>query len=201
MRKKKIKILHVAQAAGGVDRYIRMLLKYLDKEMFENILVCSQDFHEEDYRGLVDSFEQVEMKRDIGGNDLKAIREVRALIKKYNPDIVYLPISDDYYIGALNKEEENDIKLYNNHSCDPNCGMHGEITFVAIRDINPDEELTVDYAFIDNEDYSFECTCGSPYCRHTVTGFDWKIKELQTKYYPYFAQYLKDKIDIENLTK
>jgi len=30
MRKNKIRILHVAQAAGGVDRYIRMLLKYLD---------------------------------------------------------------------------------------------------------------------------------------------------------------------------
>lgn len=89
MRKKKIRILHVAQAAGGVDRYIRMLLKYLDKEKFENILVCSQDFHEEDYRELVNSFEQVEMTRAIGGNDLKAIREVRALIKKYNPDIVY----------------------------------------------------------------------------------------------------------------
>ena len=41
---KKIRILHVAQAAGGVDRYIRMLLKYLDKEKFENVLVCSQDF-------------------------------------------------------------------------------------------------------------------------------------------------------------
>lgn len=51
MRKKKIKILHVAQAAGGVDRYIRMLLKYLDKEKFENILVCSQDFNREDYDG------------------------------------------------------------------------------------------------------------------------------------------------------
>ena len=50
---KKIRILHVAQAAGGVDRYIRMLLKYLDKEKFENILVCSQDFHAEDYRGLI----------------------------------------------------------------------------------------------------------------------------------------------------
>ena len=37
MRKNKIRILHVAQAAGGVDRYIRMLLKYLDKEKFENI--------------------------------------------------------------------------------------------------------------------------------------------------------------------
>lgn len=29
MRKNKIRIMHVAQAAGGVDRYIRMLLKYL----------------------------------------------------------------------------------------------------------------------------------------------------------------------------
>ena len=86
---KKIRILHVAQAAGGVDRYIRMLLKYLDKEKFENILVCSQDFHAEDYRGLIGYFEQIEMTRAIGGNDLKAIKEVRTLIKKYNPDIVY----------------------------------------------------------------------------------------------------------------
>lgn len=37
MRKNKIRILHVAQAAGGVDRYIRMLLKYLDKDKFENM--------------------------------------------------------------------------------------------------------------------------------------------------------------------
>ena len=87
MRKNKIRVLHVAQAAGGVDRYIRMLLKYLYKEKFENILVCSQDFHEEDYKDLVDSFEQVEMTRAIGGSDLKAIKGVRALIKKYNPDI------------------------------------------------------------------------------------------------------------------
>lgn len=107
----------------------------------------------------------------------------------------YLPISDDYYIGACTLEEEENIKLYNNHSCDPNCGMRGEITFVAIRDIYVGEELTVDYAFIDNEDYSFECHCGSKKCRHIVTGFDWKIKKLQDEYYQYFAQYLKEKID------
>lgn len=106
----------------------------------------------------------------------------------------YLPISDEYYLGALNPEEEELIKLYNNHSCDPNCGMRGEITFVALRDINAGEELTVDYAFIDNEDYSFNCHCGSPNCRKIVTGFDWKNKDLQKKYYPYFAEYLKEKI-------
>lgn len=107
----------------------------------------------------------------------------------------YLPISDEYYIAAMTPDEEEQIKLYNNHSCDPNCGMHGEITFVAIRDILAGEELTIDYAFVDNEEYSFECHCGSHNCRGIVTGYDWKIKELQEKYYPYFAQYLKDKID------
>ncbi|MCD8377243.1 MAG: SET domain-containing protein-lysine N-methyltransferase [Candidatus Gastranaerophilales bacterium] len=109
----------------------------------------------------------------------------------------YLPISDEYYLGAVTPEEEEDIKLYNNHSCDPNCGLHGEITFIAIRDIAPGEELTVDYAFIDNENYTFQCHCGSNNCRKIVTGYDWKIPELQKKYYPYFAQYLKDKIDFE----
>lgn len=109
----------------------------------------------------------------------------------------YFPISDEYFLGATNKQEENEIKLYQNHSCNPNCGLRGEITFVAMKDINKDEELTTDYAFIDNEDYKFECTCGSTNCRKVITGFDWKIKELQDKYYDYFAQYLKEKIDRE----
>ena len=112
---KKMRILHVAQAAGGVDCYIRMLLKYLDKEKFENILVCSHDFHEEDYKGLVDSFEQVEMTRAIGGNDLKAIKAVRALIKRYNPDIVYAHSSK---AGAIARIADIGLKnhcVYNPH--------------------------------------------------------------------------------------
>lgn len=115
MSDNKIRILHVAQAAGGVDRYIRMLLKYLDKDKFENILVCSQDFHKEDYKGLVDSFEQVEMTRAIGVNDLKAIREVRKLIKRCNPDIVYAHSSK---AGAIARVADIGIKnycLYNPH--------------------------------------------------------------------------------------
>lgn len=115
MRKKKIKILHVAQAAGGVDRYIRMLLKYLDKEKFENILVCSQDFNREDYDGLVDSFEQIEMNRAIGVSDLSSIKEVRKLIKKYSPDIVYAHSSK---AGAIARVEDIGLKnhcVYNPH--------------------------------------------------------------------------------------
>lgn len=80
---RRIRILHVAQAAGGVDRYIRMLLKYLDKDKFENILVCSQAFHKEDYEGLVSCFEQIEMTREIGKNDICAIKKS----KKTNKEI------------------------------------------------------------------------------------------------------------------
>lgn len=115
MESKKIKILHVAQAAGGVDRYIRMLLKYLDKDKFDNILVCSQDFHEDDYRELADSFEQVEMSRAIGGNDIKAIKEVRKLIRKYKPDIVYAHSSK---AGAIARVADIGLKnhcIYNPH--------------------------------------------------------------------------------------
>ena len=137
MRKNKIKILHVAQAAGGVDRYIRMLLKYLDKEKFENILVCSQDFHEEDYRDLVDSFEQVEMTRAIGGNDLKAIKEVRALIKKYNPDIVYAHSSK---AGAIARVADIGLKnrcVYNPHGWAFNmrCSAKKKAMYTAIEKV------------------------------------------------------------------
>lgn len=137
MRKNKIKILHVAQAAGGVDRYIRMLLKYLDKEKFENILVCSQDFHEEDYRDLVDSFEQVEMSRAISGNDLKAIKAVRALIKKYNPDIVYAHSSK---AGAIARVADIGLKnrcVYNPHGWAFNmrCSAKKKAIYTAIEKI------------------------------------------------------------------
>lgn len=109
MAENKIKILHVAQAAGGVDRYIRMLLKYLDKNKFENILVCSQDFRKEDYEGLADAFEQIEMERAISKNDLKAIGKVRKLIKKYNPDIVYAHSSK---AGAIARVADIGLKNY-----------------------------------------------------------------------------------------
>ena len=107
----------------------------------------------------------------------------------------YLPIDDNYLIGAISKEEETLIKLYNNHSCDPNCGVRGEITFVAMSDIKKDTELTIDYCMVDNEDYVIDCKCGSSNCRRKISGFDWKQKKLQQKYKGYFARYLQDKID------
>jgi uncharacterized protein len=106
----------------------------------------------------------------------------------------YLPLGNNYFLAAKTPEEEEKIKLYVNHSCEPNCGLRGDIVFVAIRDIAKDEELAFDYAFVDDEDYKINCTCNTKSCRKVITGFDWKIKTLQDKYYDYFASYLKEKI-------
>lgn len=134
---KKIRILHVAQSAGGVDRYIRMLLKYLDKGKFENVIICSQDFHEEDYRDLVDSFEQIEMSRAIGGKDLEAIKEVRSLIRKYNPDVVYAHSSK---AGAITRIADIGLKnycVYNPHgwSFNMQCSAKKKVIYTAIEKI------------------------------------------------------------------
>lgn len=107
----------------------------------------------------------------------------------------YFPIDDEFFLGAINKQDEEQIKLYINHSCNPNCGLRGEITFIAMRDIQINEEVTFDYALLDNEDYEFKCYCNSKVCRGFITGYDWKRKDIQEKYYMYFAEYLKSKID------
>ena len=137
MGNNKIRILHVAQAAGGVDRYIRMLLKYLDKNKFENILVCSQDYHKDDYEGLVASLEQIEMNRSIGFNDLKAIREVRKLIKQYKPDIVYAHSSK---AGAIARVADIGLKnhcVYNPHGWAFNmrCSAQKKVIYTIIEKI------------------------------------------------------------------
>lgn len=107
------------------------------KKKFENILVCSQDFHAEDYRGLIGYFEQIEMTRAIGGNDLKAIKEVRTLIKKYNPDIVYAHSSK---AGAIARVADIGLKnhcLYNPHGWAFNmrCSAKKKAIYTAIEKI------------------------------------------------------------------
>lgn len=115
MKEGKIRILHVAQAAGGVDRYIQLLLKYMNRNKYENIIVCSQDFCKKDYEGLVVAFEQVEMNREIGIKDIKAIISVRHLIKKYKPDVVYAHSSKAGAVARIANIGLKNYCIYNPH--------------------------------------------------------------------------------------
>jgi SET domain-containing protein len=55
-----------------------------------------------------------------------------------------------------------------NHSCDANAGLDGQVVIRAMRDIEPGEEVTIDYAMVDGDPRDdFECLCGSPVCRRS----------------------------------
>ena len=85
-----------------------------------------------------------------------------------------------------------------NHSCDSNLWLADEVTLVARRLIASDEELTVDYAlFTADPDWVLECPCccGAASCRHTVTGRDWQLESVQSKYFPYFSPFINARIN------
>ena len=136
-------------------------------------------------------------KADIARGEIVAIKgghivDRETLQRDITPRLgpVEIQIDDDLFIAPVNADERELSMLYSNHSCDPNIGLRGEITFVAMRDIPAGEELTHDWAMTDSDDYSVECNCGARNCRKTLTGKDWQRPELQEKYAGYFSAYL-----------
>jgi SET domain-containing protein len=120
----------------------------------------------------------------------------KTLRERITPELgpVEVQIGDDLFIAPVSDEERELSMLYLNHSCDPNLGVRGEITFVAMREIRAGEELTHDWAMTDDDDYSVECQCGASDCRKILTGKDWQRPDLQKRYADYFSAYLARKI-------
>lgn len=115
MNQQKIRVMHVAQSAGGVEQYLVSLLKYMNRDRFDNILVCSQDFTPSRFDGIVSHCEVVPMQREIGRKDAKAARTVRKLIRQYRPDIVYAHSSKAGAIMRMANVGVRNICLYNPH--------------------------------------------------------------------------------------
>lgn len=83
-----------------------------------------------------------------------------------------------------------------NHCCDPNAGLRGQVTLVAMRDIEAGEEICYDYAMSDGSPYDgFECRCGRVGCRRRVSGDDWMLEDLWERYRGHFSPYLQARID------
>jgi hypothetical protein len=85
---------------------------------------------------------------------------------------------------------------FGNHSCDPNLWHTGAFALSARRDIAAGEEVTVDYATQTAEpDFVLGCRCGSTLCRGTVTGDDWRRRDLQERYGEHWVPALRLLID------
>jgi uncharacterized protein len=106
-----------------------------------------------------------------------------------------IQIEDNLYIAPRTAAEVEGNILCLNHSCRPNLGVRGQITFVAMHDIPAGSELTIDYAMIDGDPAErMACSCGAPECRQVITGADWRLPELRRRYAGYFSRYLLERI-------
>ncbi len=110
-------------------------------------------------------------------------------------------IERDYAICPLEpRDEALDGVFLVNHSCEPTCGVKGQVTLVALRNIQGGEEITFDYAMTDSNwgdavSENIECWCGAATCRKIITGNDWRLPELQKRYKGYFSTYLQNLIE------
>lgn len=111
-----MRIMHIVQCAGGVDRYLSMLLPLLERAGLHQILICSYDYKKEDYQEKVDEVEQLDMKQSLAPwAILKSIRSIRKLIVKYEPDIVYCHSSFAGGLGRIACFGLNIKMVYNPH--------------------------------------------------------------------------------------
>lgn len=113
---KRIKVIHVAEAAGGVERYLEALLKYSDKCKIENILVCSQNYDYKKFESLTSRVIVLKMSHNIDPiADIKVEKALRNIIKRERPDIVYAHSSK---AGAFARIADIGLKnkvIYNPH--------------------------------------------------------------------------------------
>ena len=83
---------------------------------------------------------------------------------------------------------------YFNHSCDPNIFYYtvNKVTYcLAMRDIQKDEELTLEYSLCNFEGKEWECKCGLPDCRKLhQCGFVHMDESRQIKYFPYLDPFI-----------
>lgn len=123
----------------------------------------AEGIHREDYEDLVSWEEAKSFDEDIK----KKIHDFCI----GTPDGFYPPEDKDF--------SKLSVEWYMNHSCNGNVGFNENGDFVAIKDIEKDEELTYDYGLAESyPDFIMECHCGNSNCRKTITGNDWRDSEI-----------------------
>lgn len=75
-------------------------------------------------------------------------------------------IDDPLQVGRRTYVDLDTTSRSFNHSCEPNAGIRDRNSLVAIRDIQPGEEITYDYSLtIAPTSWSMRCKCGARICR------------------------------------
>lgn len=111
-----MKIVHIAECAGGVERYLQMLIPLLKDKEVEQCIICSQNFSKSNFNGIVEKFYQIEMYQSFSPTTVgKTIWKIRQILKKEKPDIIYCHSSFGGTLGRLASIGIGAKVVYNPH--------------------------------------------------------------------------------------
>jgi len=101
----KIKIAHILHSVGGVDVSLRLIVKNLNSDAFENIIIhgerdTNHPFVNDKGRQVVDY--KTSILRDISPEkDMKAILKTYAILRKDRPDLIHAHSAKGGVIGKI----------------------------------------------------------------------------------------------------
>lgn len=99
---KVFSVLHIAECAGGVERYLQMLMPRLEASHFRQYFVCSLNYDKSKYVGMVDGVSQIDLRQTFSPVQVvKKVRSLRKVIKSVRPDVVYCHSSFAGGLGRL----------------------------------------------------------------------------------------------------
>lgn len=88
---------------------------------------------------------------------------------------------------------DNNPWRYINHLCNPNAGLKGKVTVVAMKDIKKDEQISIDYCITKDDPYwNMKCNCGQKNCRKIIRSIRFLSPRLFNKYKKYIPKFLRE---------
>ena len=105
MKNAKIKVAHILHSVGGVDVSLRLILRNLDHNHFENFVIHGQtDTNKEfkDQGGKIIPTFQTSISRNINPiKDFKALLRIVQLLKKEKPDLIHCHSAKGGILGKI----------------------------------------------------------------------------------------------------
>lgn len=111
-----MKITHIVECAGGVERYLEMLVPRLSAKGISQTLVCSHSVNTSALSKSVDRCYVTDMRQTFNPFAvIKIIRQVRKAISASQPDIVYCHSSFAGVFGRIAAIGTGCKVVYNPH--------------------------------------------------------------------------------------
>ncbi len=99
------KIAHIARPIAGVGVYVKLLVKHIDDQKFENFLICNKQSEEviikDKSQNEIPKF-QVNLRRELNLlKDVKCLFSIINLLKKNKPDIIHCHSAKAGILGRI----------------------------------------------------------------------------------------------------